>query len=295
MVRSMTGYGKAETIAGARRITVEVRSVNGKQLDLGLRMPGRFRALDAAVRAAATRVLVRGKADIYINIESAGGAAERLVRIDGELFAAYIAQLRSLAETSGLVGDAVQETVMRAALRMPDVVSSEAEDEVSEEEAAALSRVLDDALAAIDEFRLTEGRVLMDDILSRIAAIERGSDLITPYEAARTEKIRQRIRESVESVGVAVDLNRLEQEMIYYIEKLDVTEEKVRLAGHCAYFREVVATDEAPGRKLGFIAQEIGREINTLGSKANDAAIQRIVVGMKDELEKIKEQLLNVL
>jgi len=291
----MTGYGKAETIAGARRITVEVRSVNGKQLDLGLRMPGRFRALDAAVRAAATRVLVRGKADIYINIESAGGAAERLVRIDGELFAAYIAQLRSLAETSGLVGDAVQETVMRAALRMPDVVSSEAEDEVSEEEAAALSRVLDDALAAIDEFRLTEGRVLMDDILSRIAAIERGSDLITPYEAARTEKIRQRIRESVESVGVAVDLNRLEQEMIYYIEKLDVTEEKVRLAGHCAYFREVVATDEAPGRKLGFIAQEIGREINTLGSKANDAAIQRIVVGMKDELEKIKEQLLNVL
>lgn len=294
MIRSMTGYGKAETTAGTRKITVEIRSLNSKQLDLSVKIPPIFRALDTEVRSAASKVMQRGKVDIYINVETEGSV--RPVSINEELFSAYYAQLRRLAGANGVEwgGGALEGTVIQSILRLPEVVCGDSE-EAGEQESQALLKALDEALVAIDAFRQTEGKCLIDDVLERIGKIECYRYEVTPYETARTEKIKERIRESVESVGVPVDNNRLEQEMIYYVEKLDVTEEKVRLANHCKYFREVAAGEEAPGRKLGFISQEIGREINTLGSKANDASIQRIVVAMKDELEKIKEQLLNIL
>jgi uncharacterized protein (TIGR00255 family) len=279
MIKSMTGYGKA-TRAG---VTVEVRSLNGKQLDLSLRMPAAFRAVDAEARAAAGAVMVRGKVDVTVSTES---ATSRSAKVNEELFGSYFTQLQGL-------GDFDPNALMQSVLRLPDVVSTGG-DEAGEAEQAALLGALSEALSRADEFRTQEGARLMEDILGRIALIERYRDEVTPFEAARTEAIKKRIRESIEKAGVTVDPNRLEQEMIFYVEKLDVTEEKVRLANHCAYFREV-AREEAPGRKLGFIAQEIGREINTLGSKANNAAMQRIVVAMKDELEKIKEQLLNIL
>lgn len=286
----MTGYGKGEATAGTRKITVEVRSLNSKQLDLSVKMPPTFRALDTEIRAAASKVMQRGKVDVYVSVESEGGVP--LVSINEPLFVAYYSQLHRLADANGMEWDG--GAAMQSILRMPEVVCGD-QAAAGEQESLALLRALAEALIAIDAFRRSEGECLVGDILERVGKIERMRDEVTPFEAARTEKIKERIRESIASVGIPIDSNRLEQEMIFYVEKLDVTEEKVRLANHCKYFREVAAGEEAPGRKLGFIAQEIGREINTLGSKANDASIQRIVVAMKDELEKIKEQLLNIL
>lgn len=294
MIRSMTGYGKAERSVGRRKIIVEVRSLNGKQLDVSVRMPSVFRGLDTEIRSAASRSLQRGKADIYINVEAAEGVPA--ANINEKLFTAYYSQLRRLGEMNGVEwgGGALEGTIMQSILRLPEVVSGDAGD-AGDEESRALMDALGEALCALDGFRVSEGGCLIADILDRIGKIERYRDEVTPFEAPRTENIKRRIRESIEAVGVTPDPNRLEQEMVFYVEKLDVTEEKVRLANHCKYFREVAEGEENPGRKLGFIAQEIGREINTLGSKANDASIQRIVVAMKDELEKIKEQLLNIL
>ena len=186
--------------------------------------------------------------------------------------------------------DAVVPTVMK----MPNVVTSENQS-VSEEETAAVVEATTQAIKALDAFRTQEGATLIADMLKRIDRIEEYKNQVIPFEKARTETIRNRIRENIASIGVEVDNNRLEQEMIFYIEKLDITEEKVRLTNHCKYFREVATSEDAAGRKLGFIAQELGREINTLGSKANDSDIQILVVKMKDELEKIKEQVLNIL
>lgn len=294
MIRSMTGYGKAETSIGERKMTVEIRSLNSKQLDLSVKMPSIFRSLDTEIRSAASKILQRGKVDIYINVETAAGV--KTLNINEKLFSAYYSQLRRLGESNGVEwgGDGLDGAVIQSILKLPEVVSCDTE-EAGEQESKALFAALADALAAIDKFRLSEGKCLIDDILDRIDKIEDYCNEVTPFEKLRTENIKKRIRESIESVGITVDQNRLEQEMVFYVEKLDVTEEKVRLANHCKYFREVAADEDAPGRKLGFISQEIGREINTLGSKANDASIQRIVVAMKDELEKIKEQILNLL
>ena len=184
--------------------------------------------------------------------------------------------------------------LMQAVLRMPDVVTSE-EQEVSDAEIAAIVEAAKIACAQLDAFRQQEGAILIADLLNRIALIEQYRHEVEPFEMARVDVIKSRIRENIEKLQIEVDNNRLEQEMIFYIEKLDITEEKVRLDNHCRYFREVAAEEEAPGRKLGFIAQELGREINTMGSKSNEANMQRLVVKMKDELEKIKEQVLNIL
>lgn len=290
----MTGYGKAETTIDNRKITVEIRSLNSKQLDLSVKMPAVYRSMDTEMRAAASRVMQRGKVDIYVSTETESGA--KALNIDGELFSAYYRQIERLGRDNGMEwgGGALEGAVIQSILRLPEVVGAQTE-EAGEQEMLALMKTLGEALIRIDEFRQAEGGNMMKDILSRIGMIEDYREQVTPFETARTENIKRRIRESIEAAGLTADPNRLEQEMIYYVEKLDITEEKVRLLNHCKYFREVAETDEAPGRKLGFIAQEIGREINTLGSKANDAAIQRIVVAMKDELEKIKEQLLNIL
>lgn len=257
--------------------------MNSKQLDLSVRIPAPLRTADAAVRAAAGAAMVRGKVDVSITL---GDAAAAGARINEEVFKVYFDQL------SGMGFD--RDAIMQSVLRLPEVIGGAAE-EASEVEISDMHAALSAALSAADDFRAAEGERLMTDILNRVDLIEGYRNDVTPFEQARTEAVRQRLRDAVAKAGVTVDDNRLEQEMIFYLEKLDVTEEKVRLANHCTYFREVAATDPAPGRKLGFIAQEIGREVNTLGSKSNDAAMQRIVVAMKDELEKIKEQLLNIL
>lgn len=290
----MTGFGKSEKATAAKKITVEIRSLNGKQLDLSVRMPGKYRSLDPEVRAAASKVLARGKADISVSVENLAAASD--ASIDREVFAAYLKQVNEVAAGCGVdtSSASVAGPIAAAVLRLPDVVSNNS-DTVPEEESAAFMDAVREALSAIDAFRTEEGRVLMADILARVNKVEGAIPELEPYEKERVEATRKRLAEAVEKSGVSVDSNRLEQEMIFYLEKFDVTEEKVRLANHCRYFAEVAAQEENPGRKLGFIAQEMGREINTLGSKANHASIQRVVVGMKDELEKIKEQLLNIL
>ena len=290
MIKSMTGFGKGEAQYGDKKFRVELRSLNSKQLDLSVKLPGRYRAVEAEVRAIVTRELQRGKVDCFISVEAA--TAETSAHINREAFKAYVDELREVCDTNLLAPDS--DALLRAVLRMPDVVTSE-EQEVADEELAAIVAATQEAAKQLDAFRVQEGAILIADLLRRIELIEGYRHEVEPFEKARVEVIKSRIRENIEKLGVEVDNNRLEQEMIYYIEKLDITEEKVRLDNHCRYFREVAAEEEAAGRKLGFIAQELGREINTMGSKSNEANMQRLVVQMKDELEKIKEQVLNIL
>lgn len=289
MIKSMTGYGKAEVMIGAKKITAEIRSLNSKQLDLSVKLPGAYRPLDYEIRSRVGKAVQRGKVDLYINMESSDATLP--VNINTELFKAYYKTLNKLAPGIGQYMDAA---LMIAILRMPEVVSSESA-EVDQNEQKALLMLVDDAVASFDSFRLQEGDTLIKDLIGRIGRIEAYRKELEPFEARRVQIVKDRIRDNIASIGVQVDANRLEQEMIFYVEKLDVTEEKVRLDNHCRYFREVAGGEENAGRKLGFIAQEMGREINTLGSKANDSDMQKLVVQMKDELEKIKEQVLNIL
>ena len=294
MIKSMTGFGKAEITIADRKITVETRSLNGKQLDLSVKMPARYRQFEYEVRNKVAKELQRGKVDLFVTIENTAGK-EASVAINEALFKSYSEQLMALAAASGLgAGSEVQSQVLSAVMRMPDVVSTEV-DSVGEEEKNALLQAVDEALRQHNEFRVHEGKVLIDDLLHRVEMIEGYRKAVEPYEKARTETIKKRSVDQFSQVGVAYDAARLEQEMIYYIEKLDITEEKVRLDKHCAYFRAVATEEESVGRKLGFVAQEMGREINTMGSKSNDSEMQILVVKMKDELEKIKEQVLNIL
>ena len=290
----MTGFGKAEITIADRKITVETRSLNGKQLDLSVKMPARYRQFEYEVRNKVAKELQRGKVDLFVTIENTAGK-EASVAINEALFKSYSEQLMGLAFEAGLgCGSEVQSQVLSAVMRMPDVVSTEV-DSVGEEEKNALLQAVDEALRQHNEFRVHEGKVLIDDLLHRVEMIEGYRKAVEPYEKARTETIKKRIVDQFSQVGVAYDAARLEQEMIYYIEKLDITEEKVRLDKHCAYFRAVATEEDSVGRKLGFVAQEMGREINTMGSKSNDSEMQILVVKMKDELEKIKEQVLNIL
>jgi uncharacterized protein (TIGR00255 family) len=286
----MTGFGKGEAICGDKKFRVELRSLNSKQLDLSVKIPGKYRAAEAEVRNIITRQLQRGKVDCFVSFEAA--VADTSAHINAAVFKAYADELRTVCEASGVKveGDALLSAVMR----MPDVVTSE-EQEVSDDELKAIIAATEQAAAQLDAFRVQEGAILIADLLARIDLIEKYRHDVELYEGQRVETIKSRIRENLQKLAVEVDNNRLEQEMIFYIEKLDITEEKVRLDNHCAYFREVAASEDAPGRKLGFIAQELGREINTMGSKSNEANMQRLVVQMKDELEKIKEQVLNIL
>ncbi len=290
MIKSMTGFGKGEAICGDKKFRVELRSLNSKQLDLSVKIPGKYRAAEAEVRNIITRQLQRGKVDCFVSFEAA--VADTSAHINAAVFKAYADELRMVCEASGVKveGDALLSAVMR----MPDVVTSE-EQEVSDDELKAIIAATEQAAAQLDAFRVQEGAILIADLLARIDLIEKYRHDVELYEGQRVETIKSRIRENLQKLAVEVDNNRLEQEMIFYIEKLDITEEKVRLDNHCAYFREVAASEDAPGRKLGFIAQELGREINTMGSKSNEANMQRLVVQMKDELEKIKEQVLNIL
>ena len=286
----MTGFGKGEAVCGDKKFRVELRSLNSKQLDLSIKIPSKYRAAEAEVRAIVARELQRGKVDCFVSFETS--VAETSAHINAAAFKAYTDELRRVCDDNMIATDG--DALLMAVMRMPDVITSE-EQEVSDEEIRAIVAATEEAARQLDAFRVQEGAILIADLLKRIELIEEYRRAVEPYESARVETIKSRIRENIQKMAIDVDSARLEQEMIFYIEKLDITEEKVRLDNHCNYFREVAATEDAPGRKLGFIAQELGREINTMGSKSNEATMQRLVVQMKDELEKIKEQVLNIL
>ena len=292
MIRSMTGFGKAERLAPNKKFSVEIRSLNSKQLDLAVKLPSAYRQCEYEIRQTVGKRLQRGKIDVFVSYETVGRAVETSAHINKEQFRAYVRQLSDALTYAGM--EASFDAMMQSVLRMPDVVSTPNET-VPEEEHAALLAAAGEAVARLDDFRLQEGATLIADLLRRVDKIEGYKEEVVPYEKARTETIKARILDNLAKLPVEVDRNRLEQEMIFYLEKLDITEEKVRLTNHCKYFREVAAGEEGAGRKLGFIAQEMGREINTMGSKANESNIQILVVKMKDELEKIKEQVLNIL
>ena len=290
MVKSMTGFGKGEAALRNKKITVEIRSLNSKQLDLSLRLPAVYRQSEYEIRNLSARTIQRGKVDVFVTVESQ--AVETSARINREVFREYLRQMNDTLSFSGI--DAGYDAILPVIMRLPDVVATEAE-AISEEEHAALLAAVEAAAAHLDAFREQEGAILIADLLRRVELIEQYKTEVVPFEKARTETVKARILDNLSKLAVDVDRNRLEQEMIFYLEKLDITEEKVRLTNHCNYFREVASSEEGAGRKLGFIAQEMGREINTMGSKANEPNIQILVVKMKDELEKIKEQVLNIL
>ncbi len=292
MTKSMTGYGKAECNVAGRKITIEIRSLNSKSFDLNLKLPALYREKESQIRGELMPVIQRGKVDFSVQTETSG--QEIPAQVNAGAFKAYYETLQELAYNMGIPFD--NSSMFPAILRLPDVLAAN-NDAMDEHSWDAFFACLQEALKAFDTFRKTEGEMLCKDILHRVRLILQLLEKVEPFEKQRVESIRQRIENSLKEISSAIgyDRNRFEQEMIYYLEKLDITEEKTRLRQHCAHFIATMEKEEAPGRKLGFIAQEMGREINTLGSKANQADIQQMVVQMKDELEKVKEQSLNIL
>lgn len=287
----MTGYGRGESSGSKNKFTVEVRSVNGKSLDLSFRAPYNCRSVEQDLRAMATKTLLRGKSELIVGVENLTPAA--VSAINHEMFKGYYREIVALSREVGCEIEA--EPIMSTILRLPEVVAAGEKESFSSEDLHALTAATAAALQAIDDFRAKEGAVLIADMLQRTATIADLLKQVEPYESERIESVKNRLNDNLAKAQINVDSNRFESEIIYYLEKFDVTEEKVRLKQHIKYFHEVASNGGDAGRKLGFIAQEMGREINTLGSKANHHEIQRIVVQMKDELEKIKEQLLNLL
>ncbi|MDX9770981.1 MAG: YicC/YloC family endoribonuclease [Tenuifilaceae bacterium] len=293
MTRSMTGFGKAEVMVNGKKIVVEVKSLNSKQLDISaLKMPMIYKEKELEIRNKLSQSIVRGKVDFYVSVEK--DASNSAPTINREVFKSYLEQISSI--TSELKMPMQSEPLVQTILRLPDIFNAQA-DEISDDEWNSLLNCVDMAIANLNTFRDQEGKITEQDLVNKVNSIGELLQQVSPFEGERIETIKNRITENLEKMGndASVDKNRFEQELIYYMEKFDVNEEKVRLTNHCKYFIDTLNDDEPAGRKLGFIAQEMGREINTLGSKANHAEIQKIVVRMKDELEKIKEQLLNVL
>src|SRR4051812_32947756 len=291
MIKSMTGYGIAVFDSGNTKYTVEIKSLNSKFLELGLRIPKSFSEKEFQLRNECNKQIERGKVNLSINVEKAD-ATVKAAGIDRSLLKHYYDQLKAVSTD---LNEPVSN-LLQLALGLPEVVKYE-EETVSEDEWRLVEKTFQQALAAFQQFRADEGNVLEQDVKMRIGIILKNLVLVEVEEPKRVPVIRERLNQFLsEAVGrEAIDQNRFEQELIYYIDKLDITEEKIRLKSHCEYFIETLKNADANGKKLGFISQEIGREINTLGSKANDANIQKLVVGMKEELEKIKEQLFNVL
>lgn len=292
MIQSMTGFGKASRIFGNKKITVEVKSLNSKQADLNTRLNSLYREKDIDLRNTVTRRLSHGKIDLTISAEEI--ASEPSAHINIDVLTNYRQQLDAAVERLGI---AMPDNMLELMLRMPEVFQNDASKQLSEEEWNTVMEALNDALDQLQSFRLQEGRSLDAMFREKIANITALLAEVEPYEGERVDKIRTRLEENLKTLEerVAIDRNRLEQEMIFYLEKLDINEEKVRLRNHLKYFIETLDNEPEPGKKLGFIAQEMGREINTLGSKSNHSEMQIIVVKMKDQLEQIKEQVLNVL
>lgn len=291
MLVSMTGFGKATCELNNKKLTIEVKSLNSKQLDVNSRIPGFYREKEIEIRNQISKLLIRGKVDFSMFAEVTG--AENGSVVNTELVKAYFEQL---SQVSNDLGVDAKNDLMGIIMRLPDTIKTERE-ELNEQEWKAVSKSIDTALNDLVKFRQQEGISLQKDIIERINEILSLLSQVEPFEKARIEKVKDRIRNNLKELSEKeeYDENRFEQELIFYLEKMDITEEKVRLAHHCDYFLKTAELNEPVGKKLGFISQEIGREINTLGSKANDSDLQKIVIRMKDELEKIKEQLLNVL
>lgn len=291
MLLSMTGFGKATTELPGKKIVVEIKSLNSKQLDLSTRIPNAYKEKEIELRNTIARVLERGKVEVNIYTENIGKVVS--TQINQNILEAYYQQIKQSAIQLGVAEPG--ESLFNILLRMPDVMKSETQ-EVSDAEWEALNSSVEQAIAQLMKFRLQEGKMLEDLFRSKITNIAHLLKEVEQYEPERVEKIRLRIEEALQKIGEKdYDKNRLEQEMIYYIEKLDVNEEKNRLNNHLQYFIETMDGKSGQGKKLGFILQEIGREINTLGSKSNHADMQKIVVQMKDDLEQMKEQILNVM
>lgn len=285
MIQSMTGYGKAEKQFDNKNISVELRSLNSKSLDLNTRLPYHLKEIENQLKKTIGEALVRGKVDLSLHIENTNLSNAKTINVN--TVNQYIDQLSQIHE-----GDRFE--LLKVAMRLPDVLKTDLED-LNDLEVVAINDLLNIALEHLDSHRLDEGKTLEIEFLKRLEAL---SNLLTEAEKIdpeRTQKVSEKLKDNLNELKVEIDQNRFEQELIYYLEKYDITEEKVRLKTHIDYFKETLDASVSSGKKLGFIAQEMGREINTIGSKANHAALQKVVVQMKDELEKIKEQLLNVL
>jgi uncharacterized protein (TIGR00255 family) len=298
MIKSMTGYGKAEAILETGKLTIEIKTLNGKGSDANIKSPLLPKDKELAVRRKIAESLNRGTIDFYITWEpKAGGAAKQ---INKDLVKEYYDQLTALSD--GLVGKGFPEAGLRmhneiftAVLRFPDIMDNSRQDIITEENWPVVEKAIDEALAAVNDYRAREGEALYKDVTSRVANILELENQVEGFEKERIDAVRDKLMKNLEALQQKVDPSRFEQEMIFYLEKLDINEEKVRLRQHCKYFMDTIDGEEYPGRKLGFIIQEMGREINTTGSKANHSGIQKAVVKMKDELEKIREQSMNIL
>lgn len=288
----MTGFGKASTQIDERTVNVEIKSLNSqKGLDLNMKLPSKYREYEYALRNKVSNTLQRGKIDVYITLEHNTASSE--LSLNTELIKSYFEEFKKIADEVG----ASTQDLLPTILKMPDVIG-ESHEEPSEDELKRVEEVLGKAIKEVESFRVNEGKSLESELILRITNIEKFSAGLNEEDERRITEIRERLKNNLESFipKDKIDLNRFEQEVIYYIEKLDITEELTRLKSHCEYFRKVLTdSEDTKGRKLNFITQEIGREINTIGSKSNDAAMQKVVVNMKDELEKIKEQTNNIL
>lgn len=285
MIQSMTGYGKSVIQLPSKKITVEIKSLNSKNLDLNVRVPSSYRSKELQIRNLLAKSLIRGKVDLNLFVEITGEATN--TEVNGTVVKQYMKQLGALV-------DGAPVELLKMAIRMPDALKTE-RDEIDELEYTSILQAIEEALSALTNYRNDEGKVLENEFLKRIENISSLLQQVIAIDGERIENVKDRLRKAVSELKETVDENRFEQELIYYLEKYDITEEKVRLQNHLEYFSETTESKISNGKKLGFISQEIGREINTLGSKANFAPMQQLVVQMKDELEKIKEQALNVL
>ena len=295
MIQSMTGYGKAEVLLEDGKLTVEIRSVNGKSAEISLKTSLLPKDKELPLRKKIAERLGRGTVDVFLTWEP--NASGHTASINRELALSYYKQIGALASEIGAPDPAEEGSVylLASLLRLPDVVDPGKRDVITEENWPLVDAGFDRALDAIEAYRITEGKALYEDVTGRVQTILALEDEVESYEAERISAARERILKAAEDLSVKLDPERLEQEMIFYLEKLDINEEKVRLRQHCRYFLDTIQTEPAPGKKLGFILQEMGREINTTGSKANHSGIQKAVVRMKDELEKIREQSMNIL
>lgn len=287
----MTGFGKAECELKDRKVTIEIKSLNSKNMDIYTKIPGIYREKELEIRNVVSKNLQRGKVEFVIYYEVTDN--NKATTINSEVVKNYFNQLKTIANDLEIE---TSEQLLQSIIRLPDALSVE-HDKIDENDWIEINKAIKIALNQLNDFRIQEGEFLQKDIEQRINLINQYKEEITPFEKNRTAKIRTRLNENLNNLSTEqeIDKNRFEQELIYYLEKLDITEEKVRLTNHCSYFIEMINEPESNGKKLGFITQEIGREINTIGSKANDADIQKYVILMKDELEKIKEQMLNIL
>ena len=285
MILSMTGFGRSEGVFEGKKITVDLKSLNSKSFDLNIKIPFRYKEKEYELRKLLNDRVQRGKVDCYVNLESLGEVSETTV--NEALVKSYMAELKKIAS------DGPEFEYLKMAVRMPDAIASKSED-LTEGEWNFLLKLVEEALENFGKFRQTEGKILQDELTRNIENIENYLSQVEPYEEVRMDAVKERYRKSL-SEFEQLDETRFYQEMAYYTEKLDISDEKVRLAQHLKYYKEVMQQESFNGKKLGFISQEIGREINTLGSKASHAEIQKLVVKMKDDLEKVKEQTLNVL